>query len=153
MYFHSYAALLALVADQLIKMMAYGHHFKTFFHSHEALSRHSLLRVRYITSAHSDQLFTSILHHTGNSGVFMSLASSPRLYRPQSASSSPYPYNPQPPCNASTVPVKRKRSWSRAVFTSVQRKELEKRFELQKYVNKPDRRQLASTLGLTDTQV
>ncbi|XP_072175155.1 uncharacterized protein [Diadema setosum] len=48
---------------------------------------------------------------------------------------------------------KRKRSWSRAVFTSLQRKGLEKRFELQKYVNKPERRQLASALGLSDAQV
>ncbi|XP_033110469.1 homeobox protein ceh-30-like [Anneissia japonica] len=49
--------------------------------------------------------------------------------------------------------VKRKRSWSRAVFTSLQRKGLEKRFDVQKYVNKPDRRQLAAALGLTDAQV
>ncbi|XP_038075143.1 paired box protein Pax-6-like [Patiria miniata] len=48
---------------------------------------------------------------------------------------------------------RRKRSWSRAVFTSLQRKGLEKRFEMQKYVNKPDRRQLAAALGLTDAQV
>lgn len=48
---------------------------------------------------------------------------------------------------------KRKRSWSRAVFTSLQRKGLEKRFEIQKYVNKPERRQLASALGLSDAQV
>ncbi len=48
---------------------------------------------------------------------------------------------------------KRKRSWSRAVFSHLQRKGLEKRFEVQKYVTKPDRRQLASMLGLTDAQV
>ncbi|XP_006816246.1 uncharacterized protein LOC102804087 [Saccoglossus kowalevskii] len=48
---------------------------------------------------------------------------------------------------------KRKRSWSRAVFTNLQRKGLEKRFEIQKYVTKPDRRQLAASLGLTDAQV
>ena len=50
-------------------------------------------------------------------------------------------------------PPKRKRSWSRAVFSSLQRKGLEKRFEVQKYVTKPDRRQLAAMLGLTDAQV
>ena len=48
---------------------------------------------------------------------------------------------------------KRKRSWSRAVFSHLQRKGLEKRFEVQKYVTKPDRRQLAPMLGLTDAQV
>lgn len=47
----------------------------------------------------------------------------------------------------------RRRSWSRAVFSSLQRKGLEKRFTLQKYITKPDRRQLAATLGLTDAQV
>ncbi|XP_023232978.1 H2.0-like homeobox protein [Centruroides sculpturatus] len=48
---------------------------------------------------------------------------------------------------------KRKRSWSRAVFSNLQRKGLEKRFMIQKYITKPDRRQLAATLGLTDAQV
>ncbi|KAK3921095.1 H2.0-like homeobox protein [Frankliniella fusca] len=51
------------------------------------------------------------------------------------------------------APGKRKRSWSRAVFSNLQRKGLEKRFQLQKYITKPDRRQLAATLGLTDAQV
>lgn len=49
--------------------------------------------------------------------------------------------------------IRRKRSWSRAVFSNLQRKGLEKRFQLQKYITKPDRRQLAATLGLTDAQV
>ena len=48
---------------------------------------------------------------------------------------------------------KKKRSWSRAVFSNLQRKGLEKRFLVQKYITKPDRRQLAATLGLTDAQV
>ncbi|KAB0798979.1 hypothetical protein PPYR_06859 [Photinus pyralis] len=53
-----------------------------------------------------------------------------------------------------TAPIgKRKRSWSRAVFSNLQRKGLERRFQLQKYITKPDRRQLAATLGLTDAQV
>ena len=54
---------------------------------------------------------------------------------------------------ARRLAVRRKRSWSRAVFTNLQRKGLERRFEVQKYVNKPDRRQLANALGLTDAQV
>lgn len=59
--------------------------------------------------------------------------------------------SPSPPI--STNNGKRKRSWSRAVFSNLQRKGLERRFQLQKYITKPDRRQLAATLGLTDAQV
>ena len=55
--------------------------------------------------------------------------------------------------NIKEVGTRRKRSWSRAVFSSLQRKGLERRFSLQKYITKPDRRQLAATLGLTDAQV
>lgn len=55
--------------------------------------------------------------------------------------------------NISGGNTKRKRSWSRAVFSNLQRKGLEKRFQIQKYITKPDRRQLAATLGLTDAQV
>ncbi|XP_024892046.1 H2.0-like homeobox protein [Temnothorax curvispinosus] len=55
--------------------------------------------------------------------------------------------------NSSKTNTRRKRSWSRAVFSSLQRKGLERRFSLQKYITKPDRRQLAATLGLTDAQV
>ncbi|XP_044730085.1 homeobox protein DBX1-like [Chrysoperla carnea] len=52
-----------------------------------------------------------------------------------------------------TISNKRKRSWSRAVFSNLQRKGLERRFQIQKYITKPDRRLLAATLGLTDAQV
>jgi hypothetical protein len=71
--------------------------------------------------------------------------------------------HPHPNTPLGTIPVvgghhqssmsKRKRSWSRAVFSNLQRKGLEKRFQMQKYITKPDRRQLAATLGLTDAQV
>ncbi|KAG5327043.1 HLX protein, partial [Acromyrmex heyeri] len=64
------------------------------------------------------------------------------LYRPA-------PLRPIP----KEINTRRKRSWSRAVFSSLQRKGLERRFSLQKYITKPDRRQLAATLGLTDAQV
>lgn len=47
----------------------------------------------------------------------------------------------------------RKRTWSRAVFSQLQRKGLETQFSIQKYITKPDRRKLADTLGLTDSQV
>ncbi|RUS76518.1 hypothetical protein EGW08_015711 [Elysia chlorotica] len=64
----------------------------------------------------------------------------------------PYSILSSDPASGSHQP-KRKRSWSRAVFSNLQRKGLEKRFEVQKYVTKPDRRQLAAMLGLTDAQV
>ncbi|KAG1671528.1 Homeobox protein DBX1-A [Nymphon striatum] len=41
----------------------------------------------------------------------------------------------------------------RAVFSDVQRKGLEKRFQLQKYISKPDRKKLAEKLGLKDSQI
>lgn len=56
------------------------------------------------------------------------------------------------PVNGQTS-SKRKRSWSRAVFSNLQRKGLEIAFGGQKYITKPDRRKLAARLGLTDAQV
>lgn len=53
----------------------------------------------------------------------------------------------------SNTNVKRKRSWSRAVFSNLQRKGLERQFEFQKYITKPDRKKLAARLGLKDAQV
>ena len=41
----------------------------------------------------------------------------------------------------------------RAVFSDFQRKGLEKRFQQQKYISKPDRKKLAEKLGLKDSQV
>lgn len=41
----------------------------------------------------------------------------------------------------------------RAVFSDGQRVGLEKRFQLQKYISKPDRKKLAEKLGLRDSQV
>lgn len=55
--------------------------------------------------------------------------------------------------NPSLSQSKRKRSWSRAVFSQLQRKGLEIQFQIQKYITKPDRRKLAARLGLTDAQV
>ena len=39
------------------------------------------------------------------------------------------------------------------MFSNLQRKGLEKRFQVQKYLTKGDRHQLASMLGLSDNQV
>ncbi|XP_070764160.1 homeobox protein DBX1-B-like [Enoplosus armatus] len=41
----------------------------------------------------------------------------------------------------------------RAVFSDLQRKALERTFQRQKYISKPDRKKLASKLGLKDSQV
>ena len=41
----------------------------------------------------------------------------------------------------------------RAVFSDFQRKGLEKVFQKQKYISKPDRKKLAEKLGLKDSQV
>ncbi|XP_076345673.1 homeobox protein DBX1-B-like isoform X2 [Tachypleus tridentatus] len=41
----------------------------------------------------------------------------------------------------------------RAVFSDAQRQGLEKRFQIQKYISKPDRKKLAEKLGLKDSQV
>ncbi|KAF0312711.1 Homeobox protein DBX1 [Amphibalanus amphitrite] len=41
----------------------------------------------------------------------------------------------------------------RAVFSDLQRQGLEKRFQVQKYISKPDRKKLAEKLGLKDSQV
>lgn len=79
--------------------------------------------------------------------IFRTFVSAVRLSVPSSTTSPPG----MPPNAANGG--KRKRSWSRAVFSNLQRKGLERRFQLQKYITKPDRRQLAATLGLTDAQV
>ena len=52
-----------------------------------------------------------------------------------------------------TKPRRPRRPWTRAVFSNLQRKGLEKRFQVQKYLTKADRHQLASMLGLSDNQV
>lgn len=52
------------------------------------------------------------------------------------------------------VPGKPRRGMMRrAVFSDLQRKGLEKRFQVQKYISKPDRKKLAEKLGLKDSQV
>ncbi|XP_062948633.1 homeobox protein DBX1 [Cynocephalus volans] len=70
------------------------------------------------------------------------------------------------PASSSVVPVPGTFSWPlaargkprrgmlrRAVFSDVQRKALEKMFQKQKYISKPDRKKLAAKLGLKDSQV
>ncbi|XP_026872980.2 homeobox protein DBX1-B isoform X1 [Electrophorus electricus] len=70
------------------------------------------------------------------------------------------------PASTSVVPIPGTFSWPltargkprrgmlrRAVFSDVQRKALEKMFQKQKYISKPDRKKLATKLGLKDSQV
>ncbi|KAI5105474.1 homeobox protein DBX1-B [Silurus meridionalis] len=70
------------------------------------------------------------------------------------------------PASNSVVPIPGTFSWPlsargkprrgmlrRAVFSDVQRKALEKMFQKQKYISKPDRKKLAVKLGLKDSQV
>lgn len=75
--------------------------------------------------------------------------------------------NPHPSAaSSSIVPIPGTFSWPlaargkprrgmlrRAVFSDVQRKALEKMFQKQKYISKPDRKKLAAKLGLKDSQV
>ncbi|XP_049676770.1 homeobox protein DBX1 [Accipiter gentilis] len=70
------------------------------------------------------------------------------------------------PATSTVVPIPGTFSWPlaargkprrgmlrRAVFSDVQRKALEKMFQKQKYISKPDRKKLAAKLGLKDSQV
>ncbi|XP_003462646.2 homeobox protein DBX1 [Cavia porcellus] len=70
------------------------------------------------------------------------------------------------PASSSVVPIPGTFSWPlaargkprrgmlrRAVFSDMQRKALEKMFQKQKYISKPDRKKLAAKLGLKDSQV
>lgn len=73
---------------------------------------------------------------------------------------------PHSAASSSVVPIPGTFSWPlaargkprrgmlrRAVFSDVQRKALEKMFQKQKYISKPDRKKLAAKLGLKDSQV
>ncbi|XP_078086688.1 H2.0-like homeobox protein isoform X1 [Mustelus asterias] len=95
---------------------------------------------------------TSLMGTGRQAGVHLSVQSSASQFF---ASLDPGLAGPYAVLTKDTMPqtYKRKRSWSRAVFSNLQRKGLEKRFEIQKYVTKPDRKQLAAMLGLTDAQV
>ncbi|TRY91443.1 hypothetical protein DNTS_028220 [Danionella cerebrum] len=78
----------------------------------------------------------------------------------------PFVGSPYFPAPSSVVPMPGTFSWPlatrgkprrgmlrRAVFSDVQRKALEKMFQKQKYISKPDRKKLAAKLGLKDSQV
>ncbi|KAK2890040.1 H2.0-like homeobox protein isoform X1 [Channa argus] len=103
----------------------------------------------------ASQYFSSIDHGMSDpSSMMSSLGSGSSRQSGQHQFQDTFP-GPYAVLTKDTMPqtYKRKRSWSRAVFSNLQRKGLEKRFEIQKYVTKPDRKQLAAMLGLTDAQV
>ncbi|XP_067292648.1 homeobox protein DBX1-B [Pseudorasbora parva] len=72
-------------------------------------------------------------------------------YFPASSSAVPIPGTFAWPLTARGKP--RRGMLRRAVFSDVQRKALEKMFQKQKYISKPDRKKLATKLGLKDSQV
>ncbi|XP_051548618.1 homeobox protein DBX1-B-like [Myxocyprinus asiaticus] len=72
-------------------------------------------------------------------------------YFPVSTSAVPIPGTFAWPLTARGKP--RRGMLRRAVFSDVQRKALEKMFQKQKYISKPDRKKLATKLGLKDSQV
>ena len=57
------------------------------------------------------------------------------------------------PWTVKAAPKPRKGTSRRAVFSDLQRQKLEDRFLLQKYISKPERKKLAESLGLKDSQV
>ena len=57
------------------------------------------------------------------------------------------------PWTMKAAPKPRKGTSRRAVFSDLQRQKLEDRFLLQKYISKPERKKLAESLGLKDSQV
>ncbi|TRY75977.1 hypothetical protein DNTS_010885 [Danionella cerebrum] len=72
-------------------------------------------------------------------------------YFPASSAAVPIPGTFAWPLTARGKP--RRGMLRRAVFSDIQRKALEKMFQKQKYISKPDRKKLASKLGLKDSQV
>ncbi|XP_057380068.1 homeobox protein DBX1-like [Daphnia carinata] len=58
-----------------------------------------------------------------------------------------------PANNSANRPRARRGMMRRAVFSELQRRGLERRFQIQKYISKPERKKLAEKLGLKDSQV
>ncbi|RVE55717.1 hypothetical protein OJAV_G00228770 [Oryzias javanicus] len=110
--------------------------------------------IQIPVQAPASQYFSSIDPGMSDASSMMSSLGSSSRHSGQHQFQDTFP-GPYAVLTKDTMPqtYKRKRSWSRAVFSNLQRKGLEKRFEIQKYVTKPDRKQLAAMLGLTDAQV
>ncbi|XP_050074017.1 homeobox protein Hmx [Anopheles maculipalpis] len=97
---------------------------------------------------------TPFLHHSLNHPHLHSLLAHCRNpYIPGGPQVFPLPPGQGFPWAHSTRGKPRRGMMRRAVFSDSQRKGLEKRFQLQKYISKPDRKKLAERLGLKDSQV
>ncbi|XP_072948489.1 uncharacterized protein Dbx [Epargyreus clarus] len=77
----------------------------------------------------------------------------PYLVRPAQGHTQVFPLPGGFPWAHSSRGKPRRGMMRRAVFSDLQRKGLEKRFQVQKYISKPDRKKLAEKLGLKDSQV
>ncbi|XP_040158148.1 transcription factor mef2A isoform X2 [Anopheles arabiensis] len=96
---------------------------------------------------------TPFLHHSLNHPHLHSLLAHCRNpYMPGGPQVFPLPPGQGFPWAHSTRGKPRRGMMRRAVFSDSQRKGLEKRFQLQKYISKPDRKKLAERLGLKDSQ-
>nr|SAP35630.1 Pdu-Dbx [Platynereis dumerilii] len=126
-------------------------------------------------STHSSQIKTLMAPHPMMQGFPPRIFSCPHsklgpclscrhmIYEPQNLPAfvkTPFNYSPSlfPMPNAlsllSSMRGKPRRGMlRRAVFSDAQRKGLEKMFQKQKYISKPDRKKLADKLGLKDSQV
>ncbi|XP_033860020.1 H2.0-like homeobox protein isoform X1 [Acipenser ruthenus] len=119
-----------------------------------SISSHRQSGLHLSIQPSASQFFASLEPGIGEPSSIMNHLGSGARYSAQHQFQDTFP-GPYAVLTKDTMPqtYKRKRSWSRAVFSNLQRKGLEKRFEIQKYVTKPDRKQLAAMLGLTDAQV
>ncbi|XP_041105264.1 H2.0-like homeobox protein isoform X1 [Polyodon spathula] len=119
-----------------------------------SISSHRQSGLHLTIQPSASQFFASLEPGIGEPSSIMNHLGSGARYSAQHQFQDTFP-GPYAVLTKDTMPqtYKRKRSWSRAVFSNLQRKGLEKRFEIQKYVTKPDRKQLAAMLGLTDAQV
>ncbi|RXM33704.1 H2.0-like homeobox protein [Acipenser ruthenus] len=124
------------------------------FKDFTSISSHRQSGLHLSIQPSASQFFASLEPGIGEPSSIMNHLGSGARYSAQHQFQDTFP-GPYAVLTKDTMPqtYKRKRSWSRAVFSNLQRKGLEKRFEIQKYVTKPDRKQLAAMLGLTDAQV
>lgn len=93
------------------------------------------------------------LHNSNSSHQSCNYSTNKSQTTPNGLQRQPISMAENPTMQTNSGNSKRKRSWSRAVFSQLQRKGLEIQFQIQKYITKPDRRKLAARLGLTDAQV
>ncbi|XP_009459778.1 PREDICTED: homeobox protein DBX1 [Nipponia nippon] len=124
-------------------------------------------------SSHSSFLVEDLIRISRPTSYLPRTAPPPSMSPPTSAartdSGTPEPEtfeSPNKTATSTVVPIPGTFSWPlaargkprrgmlrRAVFSDVQRKALEKMFQKQKYISKPDRKKLAAKLGLKDSQV